>query len=425
MGWPQEAVVKNSRFSSLPALAASLAFWAWCALLSYPMISERVDLADPEHAYVSSPTIVICQALGLILFMATMFASHLGYLGSTIGRLNLPQRGIFVIIYLSFILQLHDNEAAVLIGIFYNALILMTALALSVLWMLPPDDLERCLSVASVILCLFGICAIAILGWPQGRNVGSIQPNLFAAPLLAGFILSQFRPGILGITVRILCLVMIALVSSRFALIGCITAIVLHELTFDPLSRAKVPVILVCAILALVLWPQIMSVLALDDSARDLSSGFSGRDEYWRSAFEAISAHPFGIGFKRALGDESGHNGYLKTTLEFGVVGGGLIIFFIACSIVIAGLEAITTPMATPRQRRFACARFGGLAALTFGAFFQPQLLSLGDAFAMSLLFLLFKPAALARPEPAGGARGVIRGHPATPERGTPVFRRD
>jgi hypothetical protein len=419
------AGVVTSRISSLPALAASLAFWAWCALLSYPMIADRVDLADPEHAYVSSATTVICQALGLVLFMAIMFASHLGYLGSTIGRLNLPQRGIFVIIYLSFVLQMHDNEAAILIGIFYNALILMTALALSILWMLPPDELERCLSLASVILCLFGICAIAILGWPQGRNVGSIQPNLFAAPLLAGFILSQFRPGIVGIVVRILCLVMIALVSSRFALIGCVTAIVLHELTFNPLGRAKIPVILVSGILALALWPQIISILALDDSARDLSSGFSGRDEYWRSAFEAISAHPFGIGFKRAVGDESGHNGYLKTTLEFGVVGGGLIIFFIACSIVMAGIEAIVTPMKTPRLRRFACARFGGLAALTFGAFFQPQLLSLGDAFAMTLLFLLFRPGPVASPNPADGARGLeVRGHPAKPGRGTPLFRR-
>ena len=81
----------------------------------------------------------------------------------------------------------------------YTVLLLATAWTLSVLWTLDNADLERCMSVAAAILCVFGIAAIAILGWPQNRAVGSIQPNLFATPLLAAFIFSQFRPGVLGI----------------------------------------------------------------------------------------------------------------------------------------------------------------------------------------------------------------------------------
>jgi O-antigen ligase len=242
-------------------------------------------------------------------------------------------------------------------------------------------------------LCLSGITAIAVLGWPHGRNIGSIQPNLFAAPLLVGFILSQFHPGLLGVVVRILCFAMVALVSSRFAIIGCILALTLCELTFNPLRPATIAASLVAAIAAAMLWPQIMTILAFDDSTRDFSSGFAGRNQYWYSALAAIAEHPLGIGFKRAIGDEAGHNGYLKTLLEFGVAGGGLIIAFVAFNIVSAGLDAIRSSQRRHRERRFASARLGGLAALSFGAFFQPQLLSLGDAFAMSFLLLLFRPA--------------------------------
>jgi O-antigen ligase len=318
--------------------------------------------------------------------------THFARIALTLRCLRPAQVAIFLIVYLSLALQLHDDEAATFMGILYTCLLLVTASILSVLWTLASDDLERCMSVASVILCLFGISAIVILGLPQNRNVGNIQPNLFAAPLLAGFIFSQFRAGPVGIVVRILCLGMVALVSSRFALIGCISALVIHELTFNPLSPGKIPALVIALVGGILFWPQIASVMALDDPTRDVSSGFSGRDDHWQAALAAITEHPFGIGFKRAIFDESGHNGYLKTLLEFGIVGGGLIIFFLGCNLVMAGIDAARSSGKTRQQHRFACARFGGLVALAVGAFFQPQLFNLGDAFGISLLFLLFKP---------------------------------
>jgi O-antigen ligase len=381
--------LRNHRF---PAIAVLVSFWAWCALVSYPMISSNADLAELQHTYTTDRIAVVGQATGLLMFLATISLTYFSRISSAIRSLTPVQIAIFLIIYLSFSLQLHDDEAGTFIGIFYTCLLLVTALMLSVLWTLASDDLEKCMSVASVILCLFGITALAILGLPQGRNVGNIQPNLFAAPLLVAFIFSQFRSGRVGIVVRILCLGMVALVSSRFALIGCISALVIHELTFNSLSPGKIPALVIALVGGILFWPQIASVLALDDSSRDLSSGFSGRDELWHLALAAITDHPFGIGFKRAIGDESGHNGYLKTLLEFGVVGGGLIIFLIGCVLVIAGVEAIRSSGKDRQQHRFACARFGGLVALSFGAFFQPQLFNVGDAFGMSVLFLLFKP---------------------------------
>lgn len=382
----------NLRGQPIPAIAVSVAFWAWCALISYPMIHDSYDLAELVHEFASSRTAAIGQAAGLCMFLTTVCIAYPARLRSAIGNLGLAQLAILLIVYLSFALQLHGPEAATLTGIFYTGLLVATALTLSVLWTLDPDDFEKCMGVASVILCLFGISAIAILGWPKGRNIGGIQPNLYAAPLLVAFIFAQFRPGVFGVLVRTLCFGMVALVSSRFALIGCVAALVLYELTFNSRSLWNILALIMALVAGALFSSEIASVLGLDDSTRGLSSGFSGRDEYWYGALAAIADSPLGIGFKRAIGDESGHNGYLKTLLEFGVIGGGLMILLLACSIVMAGIEAIRSSGITRQQHRFACARFGGLVALSFGAFFQPQLLSLGDTFGVAFLFLLFKP---------------------------------
>jgi hypothetical protein len=356
------------------------------------MIGMRQDLVEIVHVYGSSGTVFICQVAGLALFLVAMCLTYSARIIPAMRCLGLPQIAILVIIYLSLPLQLHDSEAATLMGIAYTCLLLVTASMLSILWTLDSADLAKCMSVASVILCMFGISAIAILGLPEGRSVGDIHPNLFATPLLAGFILSQFRAGIIGIAVRILCFSMVALVSSRFALIGCTLALVTHELTFKSLSPRTLALLILALVAGLAFWPQLAGILALDDPTRDLSSGFSGRDAYWEAALAAIVKYPFGMGFKRTIVDESGHNGYLKMLVEFGIVGGGLIILSMGCAVVMAGVEAIRSSGQDRQLRRFACARFGGLVALAFGVFFQPQLLNFGDAMGITILFLLFKP---------------------------------
>lgn len=368
------------------------AFWVWCGLLSFPMIELNPDFADTPTSFALGGTVLIGQITGIALFITTVTLMHTSRALASLGRLSLAQVAIIGIIYLSAVLQLHDDEAATIVGIFYTFLLMLTALMLSVIWTLPPDDIEACMNVASIIFCLFGIFAMTVLGLPEGRNVGGIQPNLFAAPLLAGFILSQFHAGKTGIVVRIMCFLMAALVSSRYAMIGCISALVVHDLTFNSLRPWKVAAAIVGLLLCIFLWPQITNTLALDDPSRDLSSGFTGRDEYWYTALATITDHPFGIGFKRASAAQAGHNGYLKTLVEFGIVGGGLIILCVGCVLAVAGAEAVRSMGKDRQQRRFACARLGGLFALVFGAFFQPQLFSLGDAFGVTLLLLLFKP---------------------------------
>lgn len=379
-----------------PPIAVLVSFWAWCALVSFPMISISADLSETPLAFGSGGAVLGGQIAGLAIFVTTIAATRYPDFVSSVPRFSLAQLAIFLIIYLSLILQLHDDEKAALTGIAYTCLLMVTTLALSVLWRLAPDDLEKCLSVASVILCLFGITAIAILGMPQDRNIGSIQPNLFAAPLLVAFIFSLFRDGLTGLIIRIMSFSMVVLVSSRYAMISCITALVLYNLTRTPLGLKKISAVIIVLAAGLVFWSEIVSLLAFDDLSRGVSSGVSGRDELWREALATLTNHPFGIGFKRATFYESGHNGYLKTLVEFGVLGGGLIIFLIASVIAAAGVEAIKHSGNDQQQHRFACARFAGLAAVAFGAFFQPQLFNLGDAFGILVMLLLFRPRTVA-----------------------------
>src|SRR5690242_14079592 len=113
-------------------IAISAAFWAWCGLVSFPMIVENVDLANLAHAFIStSTTVVICQAVGLALLVATVAICCFDRFGTIIACLNLVQIAILLITSLSFLLQLHDGELAALTGMMYTALILAMALTLS------------------------------------------------------------------------------------------------------------------------------------------------------------------------------------------------------------------------------------------------------------------------------------------------------
>lgn len=361
--------------------AASAAICAWLSLLSFPMIGD------------SARVYAICQAIGLCLYMGTVGLAYAGNLATIAARIDQPQLIILLIVFTSPVLQLHGDESDVMSGIFYTSLLPFMALTLSVLWTMPMADFERCMSVTSIVLCVFGISAIAIYGWPEGRTIGGLlHPNLYSAPLLAAFVFSQFRPGLTGQAVRIICFGLIATVSSRYALMGCLIALVVHEMTFDPFGKAKIPIAVLALAAAIIFWPQISSIVALDDPDRGAGSGFTGRDDRWQNAMDAITENPFGIGFKRAIGDDGGHSGYLKLIVEFGVPGGFALVSLLAWCIAVAGIKACSASGKSRQQHRFDCARFAGMCAMYFGALFQPQIFSLGDSFTVAFMLLLFRP---------------------------------
>jgi O-antigen ligase len=360
-----------------------VSFLTWCVLLTFPILAVVKD-----EVGVGVGPVPIYQMLGAAQFLAiAALVCRYGDLG---GRYDIFQTSIIIITYLSLGLQLHDDPALIAIGIAYTIALLGTILALSLISTMPTDAVAKCLGRAAVVLVAFGISAVMSFGWPQGRHLGPIHPNSFGSAMLVAFIFSQFSGGTLFLLVRIACFVLAASVSSRFAIIGCVLALVVFELASNPFNLKLVLLAVLAAACFVLFNDQIAAIFALDDPDRNLGSGFTGRDERWSSSLEAMADNPFGMGFKRPPLEAWGHNGYLKIFVEFGIVGGGLVIAAVVSIVVRALFEAIAGFREDASLRRAASARAAGLVALTFATFFQPQLFNLGDMHGLSFMLLLF-----------------------------------
>ena len=373
-----------------------VSFLAWSFLLTFPTMTASAALGSGNE-------VLLYQVMGAAQYLAV--AILLGLSGDLIPRFDPFQLAILVIVYCSLCVQLHDDPASIMTGIAYTVALLVTILALSLLYTMPPDRVAWVLGGAAIVFVGFGVTAIVLFGWPQDRHLGPIHPNSFGTVMLSAFILSQFREGAFFAILRIVSLVLAASVSSRFALIGSLLALLVFEITLNPFNR-KLLLLPVVAAAAFVAFPhQISEVFALNDSTRNIGSGFTGRGEEWITALDLIAEYPFGMGFKRPPYEYAGHNGYLKSILEFGIVGGGLI-FVAVVGIVLRSLhDAIAGSGGDSRLRRFASARAAGLVALTFATFFQPQMFNLGDVHGLTFMLLLFRP----RTGPAGSMRTLHR----------------
>lgn len=362
----------------------TVSFLVWCGLLSFPlMVLERGEVTNQVFFF---------QVLGLLQFSTIAVLICWSRISHLMRSYNRFQLGMLAIFYLSLGLQLHGDSTLVASGIAYTVALTLSIVLLSLVWTMGPAETESCFGAAALVFVAFAFVAIGAFGWPVDRHVGGIHPNFFGAVMLSAFIFSQFHPSAAMVVVRVICFVLAAAVSTRFAIIGCLIAAVVFEATLKPFS-AKLAILAGLAGALVVMFPeQVINILALNDPDRDLSSGFTGREDNWQEAFEAIANNPFGVGFKRPLLEEAGHNGYLKAILEFGIVGGALIIFAVISIIAGAVLEAVLRSDIDQRRRRFASARAGGLVALAFATFFQPQMFNVGDVHGISFILLLYSP---------------------------------
>lgn len=365
------------------ALLLSVAFWAWWALIHFPRIGSELETG-------AVPAFGLYQLLGWALFVGTAVALYPARVLRAAGAFEIPQTVMVALIGVALLLQLHGNESDVLAGIGYTLVLLATISALAVVWTLDTDEVSLLAAGAAGVIVLFGLTAIAVLGLPEGRALGGIHPNTVGASMLSGFVLAQFRTGVVMVAIRVMCVVLAVLVSSRFAVLGCTIAFVLRELLYRPVGPKLIVGAVVAAAAAALAGPQIAAIFALDDPTRNLDSGISGRDELWVHALQSIVDYPLGIGFKRASPLEGGHNGYLKIIVEFGVMGGIAMIAALLAACVAAVVRAFGA--APLDRRRILAARAGGLCAYAFGTFFEPQMFNFGDTHGVMVILLLFAP---------------------------------
>ena len=307
-------------------------------------------------------------------------------------RLNLLQLSIVAVFFLSTILQVQGEGSAAAVGLVYTVLFVCTVLLVPLIWNLPPDAIQRAIAGSAIALVVFQMASIVVLGFPQDRFVGGIHPNLLGAVILPAFILAQFGTGKLMTLLKVTSFVFAAAISSRYSLVGCVIAAVVFQLTFYKFRASTIALLVVSACVLAFLAQQYTDVLMISDTDRGIGSGISGREDLWASAMDSIVNNPLGVGYKRSDGFASGHNGFLRLIVEFGVVGGGILIGAVLLLMCVAVVDAYFLSGGDPTLRRFVSARAGGLVAFATAAFFQPQLFNLGDTMGISIILLLFGP---------------------------------
>lgn len=225
--------------------------------------------------------------------------------------------------------------------------------------------------VYTVNVIFMALIAIAVAGCPDRRLLRSVAGlfSIICAPFLVYIDLTGERTwgdrlvangiasnwwGLMGLTVCITAFARrpgplaftafagggatILAGSSREDMVAIAACVVIVVISYvRTLTRARLMVVLagVCAasLMAMILLPYIIDaisylasdILLVDDPARGMGSGVTGRQHLWLGALEIWLKHPlFGIGFRQNeqfLGGYSAHNAYLAMLADTGLVG--------------------------------------------------------------------------------------------------------
>ena len=323
---------------------------------------------------------------GPMLLVSGMFV-FIRYL-QIIGHLTLTHRS-FLFFFAMFVLMLFNgailwSHDAILYTLFFAASIFVL---LYVNWIFGPSFFW----VAAIAVIGMLLSFIVVHGFPVGRWIGGIHPNHIGAfALLATFFAARSEHSLRWM-LYLIAISFAVMVSSRYAMIAIamiVFADYLSSMTRFSLPRAIGIVFLSATVfLALLFGHEIIAQwLALQDSARGIESGFTGRAEMWNNFVPQILERPFlGFGFRQRDLYLGTHNGFLNFALENGLIVTTLFLLAIL-AIIKDGIARLQKGDAPKRDTIVILASWG---AWVFAAFFQPQLVNFGDAFGIMTVFLL------------------------------------
>ncbi|WP_374686266.1 O-antigen ligase family protein [Promineifilum sp.] len=239
------------------------------------------------------------------------------------------------------------------------------------------------------------------LGWGDGLPTNEIAGALtlfvpFAATLTLGCLLRGRRRTLLALAaLTSLLLVTLVLTQSRTALIASgLGTLVAYVLTLRPDRKWIVVGLLALLVAALLVGLSPLRDWFIFAGANSWQSVIGPRLAIWSQAIDGVRDHPlWGMGFGAfgalsrlvyplippvdAAPIEDAHNLYLQTALDFGLVGGALLIALLAIAFVAAARLVRARPART-LSRAWAAGLIGALAA--------HALYSLTDAVALGTL---------------------------------------
>ncbi len=264
------------------------------------------------------------------------------------------------------------------------------------------EQLRRGLVIFSVIgLLVLGLIATTTDLAVESRLGGIINPNLFAAiamsVIMSALLLGKLRFSILIMAPVVVLLFMTNSRTSLTALVVGVTLWLLFRANWSPNIGTVTYVACLLALGFLVLYLTqermkdvlrfISGVYALDDPARGLGTGGTGRWDAWKEAWRLFLANPwFGVGFKmhepHMLAATSAHNGYLVLLCEQGAFGTSIAAYF-----VMRGTRRMAA-RATQMLEGWVTAYLG---ACFFVAIFESMFLNVGVPNAQLMIVLLVR----------------------------------
>ncbi|MBI2931240.1 MAG: O-antigen ligase family protein [Planctomycetes bacterium] len=277
-------------------------------------------------------------------------------------------------------------------------------------------------------LVAFTLMGTALLGlisvtWDVSQYVrlgGLVNPNVFGI-MCAGVILCalQWRKWQLGLLVILPTLVMLFLTNSRSAMSALLIGVVLW-LMFRARWIAGIGTVtyfaclLALGVLVLYFTQErlkevlifISNVYALEDPARGLGTGASGRWDAWKEAWRLFESYPwFGVGWKMhehyMTTAASAHSGYLGLLAETGMMGTVVVAYF-----VMRALRRTAARVSRPTEGWSAAY----LVSWLFIAGFETLLLTIATPWTTLALVLLVRGFMM---QPAGSGRGWRRASPS------------
>jgi O-antigen ligase len=283
---------------------------------------------------------------------------------------------------------------------------------------------RRAVVISGGVLFAWLFALLVHHGMPNGfgYGIGGINRNAIATLGMAGMIFCMLSANR---TIRwgsiALCGLFALAVNSRGSILawGIFLALyyMLHKGTWKAAAHAALALFAaVCILLASTVLKDIIfeDVMKLNDPARGLGTGMTGRVESWRQGLERFWERPlFGHGFRAQLAGEglSAHGGYVTLLIEAGILGTLLAVG----AIILEAIRRIhrarllrSAPAAvwngidveeSLRLNAIACCTM--VTMLTYWIY-EPVYLNLGTV--MSVAFFLM----LAAPEFAQNRRGAV-----------------
>lgn len=201
------------------------------------------------------------------------------------------------------------------------------------IWLNEAETRRRTYALAA--LALLGAIAylFATMPW-TARSVGSIPPNQFSHAAIVVACLALMSRSRFKYFVIAAALILLAHTNSRTAMIQAIILVLALGAFYARRAKLAHVLAIVVGAIGLVsivgLFPNLISdAFSLNDAARGIDSGFTGRTEHWAKTALIVSGHEIGglgIQTRQSASEafsifDSAHSGFLNAYIEVGIIG--------------------------------------------------------------------------------------------------------